>query len=149
MRRLLYLLSPIPFPAWFMRIGGRLNAWWLRTARGRGPLTSNVLILTTRGRRSGDERTTVVLHFDRDGKRYIVASFAGLDRHPAWYLNAVADPRVSVEVRGEVIPSVARVLSGEEVAELWPFLDETYPGFPRYRARTGRDIPVVELVPAD
>lgn len=70
-------------------------------------------------------------------------------RRPAWYLNAVADPRVSVEVRGEVTPSVARVLSAEEVAELWPFLVQAYRGFARYRARTGRDIPVIELVPAD
>jgi hypothetical protein len=77
-RRLLYWLSPIPFPAWFIRLGGRLNAWWLRTARGRGPLTSNVLIPTTRGRRTGEERSTVVLHFDREGRRYVVAC------SPAW-----------------------------------------------------------------
>lgn len=147
MRRLLDLLSPIPFPAWFMRVGGRLNAWWLRKAKGRGPLSSNVLILTTRGRRSGEERSTVLLHFDRAGKRYVVASFAGLDRQPAWYLNAVADPRVTVEMRGEVTRSVARVLSVDEAAELWPFLDQAYHGFRRYRSRTGRQIPIVELVP--
>ena len=73
MRNLLDRLSWIPFPAWFMRFGGRLNAAWLRIAGSRGPLTADVLILTTRGRRSGQERSTVILYFDRDGRRYVVA----------------------------------------------------------------------------
>lgn len=147
MRRLLDRLSPIPFPAWFMRLGGRLNAAWLRIARGRGPLTSNVLILTTRGRRSGHERSTALLYFDRDGHRYVVASFAGVDQHPAWYLNLVADPRVAQEVGGEVTRCIARVLDSDEAADAWLFLDEAYHGFRRYRKRTARQIPIVELVP--
>lgn len=147
MRWLLDRLSPIPFPAWFMQFGGRLNAGWLRFAKGRGPLTSNVLILTTRGRRSGRERSTALLYFDHGTKRYVVASFAGVDQHPAWYLNLVADPHVTAEVRGERTRCVARVLDEDEAAELWPFLDETYRGFRRYRGRTPRQIPIVELTP--
>ena len=84
MRRLLDLLSPIPFPAWFMCVGGRLNAAWLRGTRGRRPLTSNVLVLTTRGRRTGRERSTILLYFDHDDRRYVVASFAGAHEPPAW-----------------------------------------------------------------
>ena len=130
-----------------MRFGGRLNAAWLRIVRGRGPLTSNVLILTTRGRRSGRERSTTLLFFDRDGRRYVVASFAGVDQQPAWYLNLVADPRVRTEVGAEVTQCVARVLDADEAADTWPFLEEAYHGFRRYRKRTTREIPIVELVP--
>lgn len=147
MRRLLDMLSPLPFPALFMRVVGRLNAAWLRTARGRGPLTSNVLILSTRGRQTGRERSTTLLYFDREGRRYIVASFAGFDRHPAWYLNLVSDPHVTTEVDGKLTRGVARVLDGDEAAEVWPYLDGSYPGFRRYRKRTSRQIPIVEVIP--
>jgi deazaflavin-dependent oxidoreductase (nitroreductase family) len=130
-----------------MRFAGRLNAASLRATRGRGPLTSDVLILGTRGRRSGELRSTVVLYFDREGKRYVVASFAGLDRQPAWYLNAVADPHVIGEVQGEVTRCVARPVNADEAAELWPFLDRAYPGFRRSRRRTSRQIPIIEPIP--
>jgi deazaflavin-dependent oxidoreductase (nitroreductase family) len=146
-RRLLDILSPLPFPARFMRVAGRLNAAWLRIARGRGPLTSNVLIVTTRGRQTGRERSTTVLYFDRGGHRYVVASFAGADRHPAWYLNLVVDPHVTTEVGATLTRCVARVLDGAEAAEVWPSLDGAYGGFGRYRRRTSRQFPVVELIP--
>jgi deazaflavin-dependent oxidoreductase (nitroreductase family) len=147
--RLLNLLSPIPFPAAFQRAFGRLNAAWLRATHGRGPLTSGALVLTTHGRRSGKERSTVLLHFDLDGRRYVVASFAGADQPPAWYLNLLADPQVAVEIRGVRTAVLARVLSADEAAAIWPRLDAAYPGFVRYRARTSRSIPVVELVRAE
>ena len=147
MRRLLDLLSPLPFPPLFIRVGGRLNAAWLRMARGRGPLTSDTLVLTTRGRRTGRERSTTLLYFDREGRRCVVASFAGVDKHPAWYLNLLADPHVTTGVGGELTPCVARVLDSHEAAEAWPYLDEVYHGFKRYRKRTSRQIPIVELIP--
>lgn len=146
-RGLLDFLSPIPFPAWFMRFMGRLNAASLRMVRGHGPFASDTLILTTRGRRSGRERSTVLLCFDIDEKRYVVASFAGLDRQPAWYLNALADEHVTYEVRGVVTRCVARAVPEEEAAGLWPSLDTMYPGFRRYRQRTERVLPVVALEP--
>ncbi len=147
MRRLLDLLSPIPFPAWFMRVGGRLNVAWLRRTRGRGPLASNVLVLTTRGRRTGRERSTALLYFDLDGRRYVVASFAGVEEPPAWYLNLVADSRVSSEIAGTRTECVARVLDDDQAADVWPQLSARYHGFERYRRRTSRRIPIVELVP--
>ena len=147
MRRLLDLLSPIPFPAWFMRLVGPLNAAFLRRTRGRGPLTSNVLVLTTRGRRTGRQRSTALLFFDYQDHRYVVASFAGVHEPPAWYLNLVADPRVSTEVAGTVTRCVAHVLDEDRAATVWPHLDERYHGFDRYRQRTSRRLPIVELVP--
>ena len=146
MHHLLNLLSPIPFPPAFQRVVGRLNAAWLRVTHGRGPLTSGALVLTTRGRRSGKERSTVLLHFGLDGGRYVVASFAGADQPPAWYLNLVAEPHVSVDIRGVRRRHLARVLPGDEAAAMWPRLDAAYPGFVHYRARTSRIIPIVELV---
>ena len=146
MHRLLNLLSPIPFPAAFQRAFGRINAAWLRMTHGRGPLTSGALVLITRGRRSGKERSTVLLHFDLDGGRYVVASVAGVDQPPAWYLNLLADPHVSVEIRGVRSSHLARDLPGDEAAAMWPRLDAAYPGFVHYRARTTRFIPMVELI---
>jgi len=129
MRWLLNTLSPIPFPPWFMQLGGRL------------------IVLMTRGRRSGRERSTALLYFDHGTKRYVVASFAGVDQHPARYLNLVAEPHVTAEVHGERTPYVARALDEGVAAELWPFLEGAYAGFRRYRRRTARQIPIVELIP--
>jgi deazaflavin-dependent oxidoreductase (nitroreductase family) len=83
----------------------------------------------------------------REGRRCVVASFAGVDQHPAWYLNLVADPQVTTGVGGEQTRCVARVLDSQEAAEIWPSLDEAYHGFERYRKRTSRQIPIVELTP--
>lgn len=91
--------------------------------------------------------STVLLYFDRGEKRYVVASFAGTGRQPAWYLNALADQHVTCEVQDQLTHCVARAVAEEEAAELWPFLDKMYPGFRRYRRRTARQLPIVELGP--
>ncbi|MEU4427067.1 nitroreductase family deazaflavin-dependent oxidoreductase [Actinoplanes sp. NPDC024001] len=105
------------------------------------------LLLTTRGRRSGKLRRTVLL-YQRDGDRYIVAaSNAGADRHPAWYLNLVADPDVTLQVGGETVAARARIAAAGERPRLWQLMVTMMPSYREYETATTRDIPVVIIEP--
>ena len=106
-----------------------------------------VVILTTTGRRSGRPRATPLTAVEHDGRTYVVASYGGDDRHPAWYLNLVAHPQVSVQRDGRTQSMTARVLGPEEKEEVWPVVTRAYKGYAAYQRRTERPIPVVELVP--
>ncbi len=104
-----------------------------------------VLLLTTRGRRTGDARTIPLL-FREDGERFvIVASKGGAPEHPRWYENLVADPEASVQVRAEELPVRARTVAGDERARLWRRMAEVWPDYEAYQQRTDREIPVVVL----
>jgi deazaflavin-dependent oxidoreductase (nitroreductase family) len=104
-----------------------------------------VLLLTTRGRRTGDARTIPLL-FREDGERFvIVASKGGAPEHPRWYENLVADPEASVQVRAEELPVRARTVAGDERARLWRRMAEVWPDYEAYQERTDREIPVVVL----
>lgn len=106
-----------------------------------------ILLLYTTGRRSGRTRRNPLLYFEpADGRRYLIGSKGGDDRHPEWYLNLVAEPRVHVRVLADVYPAEARTLDEQERAALWPELVARYPMFDDYQAATSRRIPVVELV---
>lgn len=105
------------------------------------------LLLTTRGRKSGQWRRTALI-YGRDGDRYvIVASRGGHANHPAWYLNLVVNPEVEVQVFGEKFTAHAETASPEEKARLWPLMASIWPDYNAYQARTTRDIPVVILTP--
>ncbi|NOY55902.1 MAG: nitroreductase family deazaflavin-dependent oxidoreductase [Actinobacteria bacterium] len=136
---------------WFrpgvVRTGGRLHLALYRLFHGAGPLGVDTLILTTRGRTSGEPRSTPLYYAEHDGNRYVAASFAGSDTVPHWYRNLVAHPQVEVDIRGETIPHTARVLPADEAKRIWPALVAIYPTFERYRQRTSRAIPVIELTP--
>ena len=105
------------------------------------------LILTTRGRKTGRETSTPLFYAENGGRLYVAASFAGSGAPPNWYLNLVAYPEVAVETRSSRGLYRARTVKAEEAAGLWPKLDAIYPTFARYRRRTNRVIPVVELSP--
>ncbi|HLL68477.1 MAG TPA: nitroreductase family deazaflavin-dependent oxidoreductase [Micromonosporaceae bacterium] len=108
----------------------------------------NDLLMTTRGRRSAKLRRTVLV-YACDGDRYVVvASNAGADRHPAWYLNLVADPHVTVQVGTRVLEARARTATADEVPRLWQLMVEAMPSYQRYRQATARDIPVVIIEPS-
>jgi deazaflavin-dependent oxidoreductase (nitroreductase family) len=77
-----------------------------------------------------------------------VASNAGDDRNPAWWLNLRARPETAVRIRGKRIPVKARAATTEEEAVLWPLLDACYRYYPDYRARAKRAIPIVILDPS-
>jgi deazaflavin-dependent oxidoreductase (nitroreductase family) len=107
-----------------------------------------VLELTTVGRKSGRPRTAMLTSPVRhEGNYVIVASRGGDERHPAWYLNLVADPDVEVKLKGTTTPMHARVATPEERADLWPKVTSAYKGYAGYQTRTDREIPLVVLEP--
>ena len=115
---------------------------------GRGPLNRHVLLLTTRGRKTGRQVTKPLLHVSEGERLYIVASYGGSDAPPAWYLNLAANPEVTVE-RGTARASYrARTLAPQEAEPIWPRLLAIYPAYATYRRLTDRQIPVVELSPS-
>jgi deazaflavin-dependent oxidoreductase (nitroreductase family) len=104
-----------------------------------------ILLLTTTGRRSGEERVKPLIFGEDDGRYVVVASKGGAKHHPDWYLNLRADPDVHVQVKAERFPARARTAEGEERARLWERMAEIWPAYDDYRQKTDREIPVVVL----
>jgi deazaflavin-dependent oxidoreductase (nitroreductase family) len=111
-----------------------------------GPFTGrSLLLLTTRGGKTGQERTSP-LAYSRDGNRYVViASKGGAPTHPDWYRNLRANPDVVVEVGPERFDAKATVAKGEERRRLYDAHAARMPAFREYQERTAREIPVVVL----
>jgi deazaflavin-dependent oxidoreductase (nitroreductase family) len=133
----------------FHPIHRRLFGW----TGGRGPvgraLGMDMLLVETRGRRTGEPRI-IPLGAVRDGRTWIViASNAGKDRMPAWAHNLRADPAVVVEHGGRRTPHVAReATDAAEYDRLWTLVTAAYPGYDVYRERTERRIPLFVLEPS-
>jgi len=111
-----------------------------------------LLLLTTRGAKSGEERTTPLVH-TRDGDRYvIIASKGGAPTNPAWFHNLVANPRARIEVATpsgiDELEVQSRVAEGEERDRLFASQAALMPNFDEYQRNTTRRIPVVVLDPA-
>lgn len=133
-----------------MRAFIALHVWLYRSSRGRlmGKMgAAPVLLLTTTGRKSGRIRTVPLLYLNDDGTFAIVASLGGSPKHPAWYLNLEAEPRVTIQVGSRRFVGEARRASAEEKTRLWPRLVALYPQYADYQKRTTRDIPVVIVRP--
>ena len=106
---------------------------------------SKILLLTTKGRTSGEPRTTPLI-YEGDGDRYvIVASKGGAPEDPGWYRNLAKEPDVELQVRDEVFPARARTAEGEERDRLWKLAAVQWPDYDEYAKRTDRQIPVVVL----
>lgn len=106
---------------------------------------ARILLLTTTGRKSGRTRTVPLLYVN-DGKDFVlIASNAGDDRHPAWWLNLRSEPRGEVQIGWAKAKVIARQATAEEQARLWPSITAVYPGYDEYTKRTSRRIPVVIL----
>jgi deazaflavin-dependent oxidoreductase (nitroreductase family) len=119
--------------------GGRIGGTFLRGAP--------VCLVTVIGKKSGEPHTIPLLYL-RDGDDVVVvASKGGMSKHPVWYWNLVANPNCEVEMDGRHHSMLARRVSTEEKAALWPRLCEMYPDYAGYQARTTRDIPVLRLSP--
>jgi deazaflavin-dependent oxidoreductase (nitroreductase family) len=132
----------------FWRMTGKLHTRLYRLTGGRvghsaGKITN--LLLTTTGRKSGEQRT-VPLAYVADGDRWVVvASNGGADRHPAWWLNLRHAPRATIEVGPDRVDVTAREANETERARLWPELKAINPFFGQYEQITDRRIPVVIL----
>jgi deazaflavin-dependent oxidoreductase (nitroreductase family) len=109
---------------------------------------TTILLLTTTGHSSGRQRTTPLIH-RVDGERYvIVASKGGAPEHPSWFTNLQAEPNAEIEVKSQRIPVTASVADVEERTRLWALMNEVWPAYDSYQAKTDREIPVVILTPA-
>jgi deazaflavin-dependent oxidoreductase (nitroreductase family) len=107
-----------------------------------------IVILWTRGRRSGAIRKTPLMRVN-DGDRYaVVASQGGAPEHPEWYRNVEADPHVALQDGPVVRSYVAHTASPEEKAEWWPKATAVWPDYDAYQGKTDREIPLVILEPA-
>jgi deazaflavin-dependent oxidoreductase (nitroreductase family) len=113
--------------------------------RGHAWRGTEILLLSTHGRRSGEEHTTPLI-YRGDGDRWVVvASKGGSPAHPAWYQNLAADPDATIQVKDETIPVHATTATGEERGRLWSKMTEVWPAYDDYQSRTAREIPVVVL----
>jgi deazaflavin-dependent oxidoreductase (nitroreductase family) len=107
------------------------------------------LVLTTRGRTSGQLRRNALI-YGRDGDDFVlIASYGGRPKHPLWYLNLVADPHVTIQEKADVVQGTAATV--EEAAErtrLWDLMVDIYPPYADYAVRASdadRTIPVVRV----
>jgi deazaflavin-dependent oxidoreductase (nitroreductase family) len=107
------------------------------------------VILWTRGRNSGAVRKSPLMRI-KDGDRYaVVASMGGAPKHPVWYHNLVADPKVSLQDGAELRDYTAHVAEGPEKEEWWSKATAVWPDYDTYQASTERQIPLIVLEPVD
>jgi F420H(2)-dependent quinone reductase len=130
---------------------GRLGVGLYRLTGGRIAQLygKDVLILTTRGRKSGQERTVLLQFFPDGAHLVVVAANSGCSTHPGWYHNLKATPTARVEVLDRTLPVRAEELPAEAAAAFWPCILQRAPDYVRYRQRTNRTIPLVRLIPIE
>jgi deazaflavin-dependent oxidoreductase (nitroreductase family) len=135
-----------------LRMFWRIHRRILQASRGRlgqrmGP--GKQLLLITVGRKSGAPRPVALTYLEDGGRWIVVASNAGDDRDPTWWLNLAAQPRAEVMIGGRTVPIVAREVPDPERETLYQrFIDDVDRNYAEYRTRTTRRIPVVALEPA-
>ncbi|WP_030824976.1 nitroreductase family deazaflavin-dependent oxidoreductase [Streptomyces hygroscopicus] len=106
-----------------------------------------VVVLTTRGAKSGKIRKTPLMRVEHNGTYAVVASLGGSPRHPVWYHNLLADPRVELQDGPLRQDMTAREVTGEEKALWWERAVAAFPDYAEYQAKTDRQIPVFVLEP--
>ncbi|MEZ3178018.1 nitroreductase family deazaflavin-dependent oxidoreductase [Streptomyces pimonensis] len=104
-----------------------------------------VIVLTSRGARSGKLRKTPLMRVEHEGRYAAVASLGGAPRHPVWYHNVKADPHVELQDGPAKFDMTAREVTGEEKAEWWKRAVAAYPPYADYQEKTDREIPVFVL----
>jgi deazaflavin-dependent oxidoreductase (nitroreductase family) len=127
---------------------GDAHTWLYEKSGGRlgGRMAGrDMLLLTTTGRRSGEQRTSPLAYFADGDDPVVVASNGGMPTHPAWFLNLRAQPRVRVRAGQEVFDADAHVADEAERARLWPGLVAYNPPWGKYAESAKREIPVVIL----
>jgi deazaflavin-dependent oxidoreductase (nitroreductase family) len=126
-----------------------LGVWVFRRTKGgiAKPWKVDALLLTTLGRRSGRERTVVLQFFPDADAMIVAAANDGGAAHPGWYFNLKAERVARVEVAGRKIPVRAEELPADEAAEWWKRILDRDPSYERYARATGRQIPILRLVP--
>ena len=106
---------------------------------------TQTLLLTTTGRKSGEQHTTPLIYAPHGDSFTIVASKGGADEPPSWYLNLSENPQVEVQVKGDRFTAQARTANAEEKPEIWRAMVAEWPSYDEYQRKTDREIPVVVL----
>ena len=107
----------------------------------------SVVLMTMKGRRSGDTLKVPVMRVEHDGVYAAVASKGGAPTHPAWYFNLLADPDITLQDGDRAWEVTAREIDGAEREEWWPRCVEAFPPYAEYQTKTDRKIPVFLLEP--
>ncbi|MFF8996827.1 nitroreductase family deazaflavin-dependent oxidoreductase [Streptomyces achromogenes] len=108
-----------------------------------------VIVLTTRGAKSGKLRKTPLMRVEHEGRYAVVASVGGAPKHPVWYFNVKADPHVELQDGPAKRDMRAREVTGAEKADWWERAVAAYPPYADYQKKTSREIPVFVLEPFD
>lgn len=108
-----------------------------------------VVVLTTKGAKSGKLRKQALMRVEHDGHYAVVASLGGAPKHPVWYFNVKAEPLVELQDGAVRKDYVAREVTGEEKAVWWERSVAAYPDYADYQAKTDREIPVFVLDAVD
>ena len=106
-----------------------------------------VIVLTTKGARTGNLRKSPLMRVEHDGKYLIVASLGGAPKHPLWYFNALANPTVEIQDGATKQDMTARELTGAEREEWWKRAVEAFPPYADYQRKTSRLIPILLCEP--
>ena len=134
-----------------VRFLSRLHRSLFRVTRGvvgRRLVNNDMLLLTTRGRRSGRPHTVPLLYLEGSNDLIVlVASYGGRPHHPDWYTNLCANANAEIQIKGRRSQVLATTAGPVERAEWWPRAVTAYAGYADYQARTDREIPIVLLRP--
>jgi deazaflavin-dependent oxidoreductase (nitroreductase family) len=132
--------SPLKFAADQVELYERTGG-----AEGGTLMGKPVIILTTRGNKSGLIRKSPLMRVEHNGAYAVVASMGGAPRHPLWYRNLVTHPDVTLQDGPNVYEMRAREVTGDEKATWWARAVEAWPAYDDYQARTKRVIPLLVL----
>jgi deazaflavin-dependent oxidoreductase (nitroreductase family) len=108
-----------------------------------------IVVITSRGAKSGVLRKNPVMRVERDGVYVAIASKGGADEHPEWYHNFVAYPEVDLQDGPVKKTYEVELVEGEEREDLWQLAVDTWPTYKSYQEKTERQIPVFKLTPID
>jgi F420H(2)-dependent quinone reductase len=108
-----------------------------------------VIILTTKGAKSGKIRKTPLMRVEYDGRYAVVASKGGAPEHPVWYHNIAANPDVELQDGPDRRDYRAHEAAGDEKAQWWDRAVEAWPDYAEYQKKTDREIPVFVLEPVE
>ncbi len=136
----------------FMRCFTRLNVLAYKCSGGlvMGHFMGRpICLVRMTGAKSGLSREIPLMYVPYEDGVILVASMGGAPRHPTWYYNLLAHPRIEVTVGSKRMALVAHLASAEEKARVWPLCVEHYPDYALYQQRTERDIPVFICRPED
>lgn len=107
-----------------------------------------IVLLTTKGNKSGKLRKSPLMRVEHDGEYAVVASLGGAPKHPVWYYNVVAEPHVELRDGTENHDYIAREVTGDEKAIWWERSVAAFPDYADYQKKTDREIPVFVLTRA-